>query len=329
MAEEQKKNPGSRQPTKAGRSQHYTRRSARSFTPRKKRIILLENLSAYNYNAADVERFIEELRAKNFDVTRLQPGAPSDMARAASAAIKGKPHALVAVGGDGSVNLVGRALVGSPVRMGILPQGKLNNIFSSLIGKPNLNHSLASLMEHKTRLIDCGKVSGQPFFGSVGLGILPAIQKELNDRNRPRLSFGWSRLVSQAASTVKREKTPIKIDSFRFDVEPALVNVNLLSHSAGLRFAPTAISDDRKFEVTIDMSSNGNSVSKVISDINKNKYFFDEEVRLYRGEEITIGSVKDRTLYLDGELISVPTNTLEITLYDKKLKVCAPEIPYK
>lgn len=246
------------------------------------------------------------------------------MAIEASRAITRKPYALIAAGGDGAVNLVARALVGSGVRLAIFPLGKFNNIFTSLYGKPSPARATEIIMSDETRTIDCGKVSGQPFFGSIGLGLLPALQRALENRSLPRFGMSWGRLVAQVVAGIERSHTPVKVDSYRFDLQSLLVNVNLLSYSAGLPLAPAALSDDHKFDVTLDMGAEGAPLSKVMRDIYKRKYFFDNGVRLYRGEAITIGSVKGRTLYLDGELIEIPTNTLEVTFYSKRLKICSP-----
>ncbi len=293
------------------------------YRPRKKRLVVLENHHSSCYRKSAVDQLVSTLREKNFDVERLHPENSKAMAIEASRAIKRKPYAMVAAGGDGAVNLVARALVGSGVRLAIFPLGKFNNIFTSLYGKPSPGKAMEIIMSDETRTIDCGKVSGQPFFGSIGLGLLPALQRALEVRSLPRFAIGWSRLVAQVAAEIKRDYTPVKVDSYRFDLQSLLVNVNLLSYSAGLPLAPAALTDDHKFDVTLDMGADGAPLSKVMRDIYKRKYFFDNGVRLYRGEEITIGSVKGRTLYLDGELIEVPTNTLEVTFYSKRLKVCS------
>ena len=319
----------SRRPRQSSQRPHQRpegrqRRSQRVYVPRKKRLVILENRHSSAFREDAVAKLASFLREKNFDVELLQPQGPKAMAIEASRAIARKPFAMVAAGGDGAVNLVARALVGSGVRLAIFPLGKFNNIFTSLYGPPSMARAREVIISDQTRTIDCGKVSGQPFFGSIGLGLLPALQQALENRSLPRFAMGWTRLVAQTVAEISRDHTPVKIDSYRFDLQSLLVNVNLLSYSVGLPLAPAALTDDHKFEVTLDMGVEGAPLSKVIRDIYKRKYFFDDGVRLYRGEEITIGSVKGRTLYLDGELIEVPTNTLEITFYSKRLKVCSP-----
>ncbi|MFQ5606655.1 MAG: diacylglycerol/lipid kinase family protein [Candidatus Zixiibacteriota bacterium] len=299
-------------------------RSARPYSPRKKRLITLENPESSLFRGSVIDDFVRKLNERGYDVERVRPSGPKAMATEASRAIKKKPYAMIAVGGDGAVNLVARALVGSPVRLAILPQGRFNNIFNSLVGAPSSARALEAITSEKVQALDCGKVSGQPFFGSIGLGLAPALQRALASRALPRFSIGWSRAITRALAETDRSRTPVKVDSYRFDIDSLLINVNLLSYSAGLQLAPSALADDHKFEVTLDMGVEGTPVAKVVRDIFRKKYHFDNGIRLYRGEEITIGAVKGRTLYLDGELIKVPTNTLEVTFYSKRLKLCVP-----
>lgn len=249
------------------------------------------------------------------------------MVTQASDARKRKPHAMIVAGGDGAVNLVARTLVGSPIRLAILPLGKCNNIFRSLIGPPGLDRAFEALISDSTRKIDCGKVSGQPFFGSIGLGMLPALVRSLDSRALPRFSFGWSRLANRADADIDKAPMGVKVDSYRFDLEPTIVNVNLLPYSFGLPLAPSASPDDQKFEVTLDIAAEPGTLSKFVRSLLKRTQRYDGAYTLYRGDEVTIGSVKDRTLYLDGELIKVPTNTLEVRLYSKQLRICAPPVP--
>jgi diacylglycerol kinase family enzyme len=254
----------------------------------------------------------------------LTPADPHEMVTVAADARKRKPHILVAAGGDGAVNLVARTLIGSPARLGILPLGRFNNIFSSLIGKPSVSLALSALGDNY-RSIDCGKVSEQPFFGSIGLGLIPALAESLAAKSTPRFALSWSRLAASAVAGIERSRMPVRVDSYRFDLEPAVISVHLLPRNFGLTFAPSALLNDQRFEVTLDMSVDSEPLSKFVREVYKGSHHFDGDLRMYRAEEISIGGVKGQKLYLDGELIDVPTNTLEIKFYSKQLRVCTPQ----
>ena len=302
------------------RPPQYRRRST---TPRARLIILFENSQATAFKPETVTKFVAELEAKGFAVKRVAPTSAHDMTISASDARTARPWALVAAGGDGAVNLVARTLVGSPIRLGILPLGKCNNIFRSLVGEPSPAAALKVISEGGARMIDCGKVAGQPFFGSIALGLLPQMAEELKGRALPKLGLGWSHLASRASASVRRERTGIKIDSMKFEASPLTLSVNLLPYSVSLQLAPSAILDDQRFEITIDNETSSEPLSKFIRAVFKKKYIYHDEIRVFRGQEISLGPVKGRTLYLDGELITIPTNTIDVTFYPTRLRAFA------
>ncbi|HSH00712.1 MAG TPA: diacylglycerol kinase family protein [candidate division Zixibacteria bacterium] len=287
---------------------------------------MFANPQATNYRAAAVQGFAERLRAEQFDVEVITPTTAHEMVTRASDLRTRKPYLVIAAGGDGAVNLVARTLVGSPIRFAVAPLGRCNNFFRSLVGEPSPELALKTIVTGETRSIDCGKVSGLPFFCSVGLGALPALTETLGERSLPRFGLGWSRLAARAAQLVKREPTPVKVDSFRFNTTPMAINVSLLPYSLGLKFAPSAQPDDERFELTVDMSRDSQSLSDYVRDIQRGKCHFTDGIRLYRGHDITIGSVEGRKLYLDGEIIEIPTKTLDVTFYPKKLRVLTPPV---
>ncbi len=291
----------------------------------RRRVTILVNSSADRFDSSAINRFAQELTAAGFQVKTTYPETSAEMAGQAAEAVRERPLALVAVGGDGAVNLVARALIGSDVRLALLPQGKCNNFFRSLIGKPSLTAALEAFKNGATRMIDCGAVSGQPFFTSVGLGLAPALGEALNGRSLPRFGIGWSRLASKVAATIERQNTPVRIDAYRFDLEPSLIMASILPYCLGLNMSPTAIPDDGRLEVTLDMSDDTEPLSRFIRNKFKQNHHLDDSFRLYRGEQVIIGSAKGRMLYLDGELISTPTNNLEISVQPERICVCVSE----
>ncbi len=308
-----------------GRSEGKSTRNrslrGKSRRPRK-RVIMLVNSQAKRFNSNEANNFANQLTAAGHEVTILRPESSSDMAKQASEAAQKRPLALVAVGGDGAVNLVARAVIGTDVRLAVLPQGKCNDFFTSLIGKPSYARAVEAFKSGAVRSIDCGVVSGQPFFTSVGLGLLPALSEALSGRSLPRFGIGWSRLTTRVSETLERQKTPVRIDAYRFDLEPQMITVSILPYCLGLKLSPTALSDDRRLEITLDMNEDDSQPSKFIRSVYKQDYSFEGSYRLYRGEEVIIGSTKGRKLYLDGELIETPTNLLEISIQTDQIQVC-------
>lgn len=78
--------------------------------------------------------------------------------------------AIVAVGGDGTVNEIAKPLVGTDIPIGILPLGSGNGLARHLGLPLTLDAALKRLFEGKSTTIDSAELNGIPFFCTAGLG---------------------------------------------------------------------------------------------------------------------------------------------------------------
>lgn len=234
---------------------------------------------------------------------------------------KRKFTALISCGGDGTFNLVSRSAIQADLPVGIIPMGKLNNIARSIHGSVDIKTSIERIIAGNYLKIDMGRAAGQPFFGSLGIGFIPSLAKELTENSIPRFAIGWSKIGSRAAASVTVKQTVIKVDSFRFEASPLIFNVNLLPYSAGLPLTPASLFDDGQAEIVFDEGNKIGEFSSFTRLIFKRKYLYGSQVKLFRGREITCHPVKGRQLYLDGEIIKLPSNSLEIKIGEQQLKV--------
>ena len=310
-------------------------RPKRKTEPRR-HVCIIVNESATNYRPEPIERLITTIRKRGDQYTVLRPRTALDMSDAAQAACgrrrgrrllpqtfqrRGPVTSLVACGGDGTFNLIARAAQIADIPIGLLPMGRFNNIGRSLYTDLGAAASVKRITGSDFRLIDVGNVSGQPFFGAIGLGLIPCVGRMLTEQKTPRLGFGWARMVSQAASKIEPKKLVVKVDAFRFEISPTILQANLLSYAAGLALSPVSLTDDRRVEIIFDVSATRGELGTYARLIHSGKFIYGSNIRLFRGAVITIQPVQERTLYLDGELIELPTNLIEIKIDDKQLKV--------
>ena len=94
-------------------------------------------------------------------------GHAVELARAAAA----EGFAVVAaVGGDGTVNEVGRGLLGTETALGIIPQGSGNGLARHLKVPLDLADALRRLAAPAFSRMDVGTINGHAFFCTAGLG---------------------------------------------------------------------------------------------------------------------------------------------------------------
>ena len=100
---------------------------------------------------------------------------------------------VVAAGGDGTINAVVRAVLGSGCSFGVLPMGTFN-YFSRTHGIPeDLAEATRVLLGARVAQVQVGQVNERVFLVNASLGLYPQL---LEDREAAKLQFGRSRLVA-------------------------------------------------------------------------------------------------------------------------------------
>ncbi|TAG32653.1 MAG: diacylglycerol kinase family lipid kinase, partial [Verrucomicrobia bacterium] len=111
--------------------------------------------------------FILEHRLDAVVVPTERPRHATELARRA---LDEGCELVVAIGGDGTMNEVASALVGSSATLGLIPCGSGNGLGRHLgIPGPGKGAFRALLSGH-TRTIDTGIADRHPFFNATGLG---------------------------------------------------------------------------------------------------------------------------------------------------------------
>lgn len=103
---------------------------------------------------------------------------------------------VVAAGGDGTINTVAQATLGSGCAFGVLPKGTFN-YFSRTHGIPSDTHeALQVLLGAQPRPVQVGLVGERVFLVNASLGLYPQL---LEEREAWKSQFGRSRLVAFGA----------------------------------------------------------------------------------------------------------------------------------
>ena len=85
--------------------------------------------------------------------------------------------AVIAGGGDGTLNTIANALAGGPVAFGVLPLGTHNHFAKELNVPLDLDAAVAALARGTTADLDVGDVNGRVFLNFSGLGLHPMVVK--------------------------------------------------------------------------------------------------------------------------------------------------------
>lgn len=177
-------------------------------------------------------------------------GHATELAREAVA--QGLPY-VVAVGGDGTVNEVGRALVGSPTALGIVPHGSGNG-FARHLGLPtgSPQRAIEMLNSAHVEAVDYGTLNGRPFLCTAGTGF----DAVMGDRfvHLPRRGFAaYAHAVIAGYWGYRPLRCRLQLDDGReLEQEVFLLALaNAAQWGYGVRIAPEANVSDGLLDITM------------------------------------------------------------------------------
>ena len=134
-------------------------------------------------------------------ISLAQTGA--EVVALAQRAARGDAETIVAAGGDGTVNSVASAVVGTEKTLGILPFGTMNHFAKDLLIPLDLEGAIQTIVAgHKTS-VDTGDVNGHIFINNSSLGLYPNIVRERE--RQQRLGWGkWPAYLWAALAVLRR-----------------------------------------------------------------------------------------------------------------------------
>jgi diacylglycerol kinase (ATP) len=229
---------------------------------------------------------------------------------------------VVAVGGDGTINEVAKALIGTNAVLGIIPCGSGNGLARFLKIPLKVKDSVALQNKGKTIVIDYGVINDNPFFCTCGVGFDAHIGKKFAGSNK-RGFFVYLKEAIIAFIYYKPKKYKIKVDDKKIKTRAFLVTVaNAGQYGNDAFIAPHADICDGLLDLCVINPFPSHKAFHLgfrlfNKTIDQSKY-----ATVMRGKEITIKRKKKGEVHLDGEP-AIMGKKLKISIVNKGLKVIA------
>ena len=179
----------------------------------KARLLFIINAGSGSTAPEDKRAAIEASLAEAGREGELRFVGPAELARAAEEAALTALHsrsAVVAVGGDGTINVVARAAHSRGCAMGVVAQGTFN-YFARAHGLPEeAAEAMRVLLQGTPVPVQVGVVNEHLFLVNASVGLYPEMIK---DREAYTARFGRHRLVVlfASASTLLRSYRPLRL----------------------------------------------------------------------------------------------------------------------
>ena len=295
--------------------------------------IVFLNPSAGGGGAArKTARVREAFAKKNYPIELSETVSAADFQARARAAIDGGRQTLIAMGGDGTLQLLVREAIGHDVKVGVIPVGGGNDFAVAVgIGR-KLEDAVETIVRGRTREVDVVSAKfangeGAIYVGGGGVGLDVEAVKLASGRFRNwpgRLRYVASAITALrgfAGVNVKIEFPGSELSRIEKKVLVA-VAMNTATFGGGLRLAPKADLDDGLLEMVLLEMLTAREVLALLPRLVLTGELRAKPICKVRVGKVSLSAGEGCWFQGDGELLGkVP---VEIEVLAKALRVIVP-----
>ena len=235
----------------------------------------------------------------------------------ASEAVKQQIPFVVAIGGDGTVNEIGKALINTKTALGIIPTGSGNGLARELEIPMKPEKAIESLNTPINKQIDVCFVNETPFFCTAGVGF-DAHCAEIFAQKTGRGLWNYVKV----GFTEFWKYKPLKCEFAGNDYEVFSITFgNASQYGNDAYITPTAELDDGFIDCTIISPPSAWQALRMISQLFSGNIHSSELSENYRGTKFKLKSEQDFLIHYDGEPLRLNSNELIISILEKGLRV--------
>lgn len=241
---------------------------------------------------------------------------------AKKAAEKGA-FAIVAVGGDGSVNDIVKGLIGTDTRLAIIPKGSGNGMARTMSIPLNEKEALKVINRGNLISMDVGFANDQPFISNAGVAFDALISKKFSKSLRRGLTvYSW--LVTKHMWTYKEWAWDITIDGTKHLEKAFIINVaNGRQFGYNFKIAPEASWTDGLLDVVIVRKFPKILGGMLALRLWKGTILKSPFVKHFLAKEITVSHPKLNLIQTDGDA-HPSSNTVHFRVSPGTLKIFVP-----
>jgi diacylglycerol kinase (ATP) len=245
-----------------------------------------------------------------------------------SARAAGLYNIVVAVGGDGTVNEVGRGLIGCKTALGIIPTGSGNGLARHLEIPFKINRALKALNNPIIKPIDVIKINDYYSLNVAGIGFDAFIShKFATKKNRGPLAY--MQLITKEFTNYKSARYQVTIGQKTQEWDAFLISfANSTQYGNNFHIAPQARIDDGLIDVCLirdfpKVTAPALLISMLDQSIDKNKYDV-----IIKASEVIIEHEDDLRGHVDGEPVHLGKKA-QVSILPLALNVAAPPADLK
>lgn len=233
-------------------------------------------------------------------------------------AIRNGIDMVVAVGGDGTINEVASALVGTSVSMGIVPMGSGNGLATSLGISRNPKKAIEQLNSAVSHVVDSGSINGHPIFNVSGMGFDAEISARFAE-DTGRGLWGYVRITLATIFNYVPETYTLRMNGEVFSRQAFMISLaNSTQFGNNAHISPEASITDGLLDICVVKPFPLYKFPVLAYRLFSKTAHRSKFIEIYRCTEAHISRSKNGPVHLDGEPI-VLGKDLHIQLHPASL----------
>ena len=237
---------------------------------------------------------------------------------------KQNPSTVVAIGGDGTCNLVAQTVLHTPVKIGIVPFGSANGMAAELDLPANLEDNLNIIINGKSKDVDVLSINNEHI--SLHLSDL-GFNAQLIDayeKGETRGLLGYAKSFIDNFGDASPAKFEIVYDEKTITKEAfMIVLANASKFGTGAVINPQGKPDDGYFEIIVVRPQNFINFLEMLVPFYTRKIHTLDFVDTYKCKQVKIKNPEKQSLQIDGEKIGQPQQ-VDVEILPRSLKVIVP-----
>lgn len=259
----------------------------------------------------------------NYQISIHYSQGSGDAFAAASLEVARQIDIVVAVGGDGTVNEIARALVHTNTRLGIIPLGSGNGLAHFLHIPFRLEDALEVIRNENAIRIDTLLLNDTLAVSIAGLGFDARVAREYA-RFRRRGFLTYMKVAVKEYFTYRQRKYRIVSEHFSITEKALLVSIaNSNQFGYNTTIAPHASVTDGLADITIVKKIPFHTLFFTGLLLFTRKIDRSRYVNTYQCSDFTIKRKRGRYVNIDGEPVEMP-KTIHVRVQPKSLNILVP-----
>ena len=287
----------------------------------KKKIVFIMNPISGTSDKKDIPYLIEELLDKEqFDYSIRETEYAGHAYEIAKESKEQGIDIVVAVGGDGTVNEVGRALVHSNTALGIIPTGSGNGLARHLLIPMKIKGAIQVLNDCEITDLDYGIINEHPFFCTCGVGFDAFISEKFAEAGK-RGPITYLENILKEGLKYKPETYEIEAENGTIKKKAFLIScANASQYGNNAYIAPQASMSDGMIDVIIMEPFDALEASQISIEMFNKTLDKNNKIKTFRSKEIKIYRKAPGVIHYDGDPVETGKEIV-VTLKEKGIKI--------